>query len=290
MSGYPIVVITGATSGIGQIAAVEIAKLGAKLVLTARNEERAKIAERLIKEVSPDTDVDFYFGDLSLMKDTRRIGLEINENYPKVDVLINNAGIHGFEQRITSEGFAEMIAVNYLTPWLLTDLLKESLIKAENGKIINVASESSRNHGKLKLSDDLIDTSPFTAKGSSEVYGKTKLLNIMFTYELARQLSNTKVTANTLNPGFNNTGLGRDLWFSTILGKILKLLNIGNPKRGADLIVRLATEPKFKNITGRYFTVGTGAEIEPVYPGNEKLMQQSLWKITEELLLDYTKK
>ncbi|MFJ7941879.1 SDR family NAD(P)-dependent oxidoreductase [Peribacillus sp. NPDC096622] len=290
MSGYPIVVITGATSGIGQIAAVEIAKLGAKLVLTARNEERAKIAERLIKEVSPDTEVDFYFGDLSLMKDTRRIGLEIKENYPKVDVLINNAEIHGFEQRITSEGFAEMIAVNYLTPWLLTDLLKESLIKAENGKIINVASESSRNHGKLKLPDDLIDTSPFTAKGSSEVYGKTKLLNIMFTYELARQLSNIKVTANTLNPGFNNTGLGRDLWFSTILGKILKLLNIGNPKRGADLIVRLATEPKFNNITGRYFTVGTGAEIEPVYPGNEKLMQQSLWKITEELLLDYTKK
>lgn len=194
------------------------------------------------------------------MKDTRRIGLEIKENYPNVDVLINNAGIHGFEQRITSEGFAEMIAVNYLTPWLLTDLLKESLIKAENGKIINVASESSRNHGKLKLPDDLIDTSPFTAKGSSEVYGKTKLLNIMFTYELARQLSNIKVTANTLNPGFNNTGLGRDLWFSTILGKILKLLNIGNPKRGADLIVRLATEPKFINITGRYFTVGTGAE------------------------------
>ncbi|MEW5597083.1 SDR family NAD(P)-dependent oxidoreductase [Peribacillus frigoritolerans] len=290
MSGYPIVVITGATSGIGQLAAIEIAKLGTKLVLTARNEERAKIAERLIKEVSPDTEVDFYFGDLSLMKDTRRIGLEIKENYPKVDVLINNAGIHGFEQRITSEGFAEMIAVNYLTPWLLTDLLKESLINAENGKIINVASESSRNHGKLKLPDDLIDTSPFTAKGSSEVYGKTKLINIMFTYELARQLSNIKVTANTLNPGFNNTGLGRDLWFSTILGKILKLLNIGNPKRGADLIVRLATEPKFRNITGRYFTVGTGAEIEPVYPGNEKLMQQSLWKITEELLLDYTKK
>ncbi|WP_445505542.1 SDR family NAD(P)-dependent oxidoreductase [Niallia sp. 03091] len=290
MSKYPIVVITGATSGIGQIAAVEIAKRGAKLVMTARNEERAKTTEKLIKEASPDTEVDFYYGDLSLMKDTRRIGLEIKENYSKVDVLINNAGLHGFEQRITSEGFAEMIAVNYLTPWLLTDLLKESLVNAENGKIINVASESSRNHGKLRLPDNLTNTSPFTIKGSSEIYGKTKLLNIMFTYELSRQFSNTKVTANALNPGFNNTGLGRDLRISTVLGKILKLFNIGNPKRGADLIVRLATDPKFENITGRYYTVGTDAEIDPVYPGNDMFMQQSLWKVTEELLLEYTKK
>jgi NAD(P)-dependent dehydrogenase (short-subunit alcohol dehydrogenase family) len=281
--------MTGATSGIGQIAAIEIAKRGAYLVLTARNKERAKATEKLIKEASPNTEVDFYFGDLSQMKDVRRIGIEIKKNYSKIDILIHNAGLHGFEQRVTTEGFAEMIAVNYLTPWLLTNLLKDSLVKAENAKIINVASEASRNHGELKLPYDLTDKSPFTVRGSSKIYGKTKLLNIMFTGELVRQFSGTKVTANALNPGFNNTGLGRDLRISSVLGKILKILNIGDPKRGADIMVRLALDSEYERVTGGYFNVGTGDKIEPIYPGKDVSMQQRLWNDTKELLLEYIK-
>lgn len=232
MSKGPLIVMTGATSGIGQIAAIEMAKRGAHLVLTARNKERAKATEELIKEASPETNVDFYFGDLSIMKDVRCMGLEIKQNYSKIDILIHNAGLHRFEHCVTSEGFSEMVAVNYLAPWLLTNTLKDSLVKAENAKIINVASEASRNHGDLKLPYDLTDISPFTVRGSSKIYGKTKLLNIMFTGELARQFSDTKVIANAINPGFNNTGLGRDLRLSTVLGKFFKLVNIGNPKRG----------------------------------------------------------
>ncbi|NHC41545.1 SDR family NAD(P)-dependent oxidoreductase [Bacillus sp. MM2020_1] len=289
MSEYPIIVMTGATSGIGQIAAIEIAKYGAHLVLTARNKERAKATEKLIKEASPNTEVDFYFGDLSLMKDVRRIGIEIKQNYSKIDILIHNAGLHGFEQRVTSEGFAEMIAVNYLTPWLLTNLLKDSLLKAKNAKIINVASEASRNHGELKLPCDLTDKSPFTVRGSSKIYGKTKLLNIMFTGELVRQFSGTNVTANALNPGFNNTGLGRDLRISSVLGKVLKILNIGDPKRGADIIVRLALDSEYERVTGGYFNVGTGDKIDPIYPGKDVSMQQRLWNDTKELLLLYVK-
>ncbi|MEV5114371.1 SDR family NAD(P)-dependent oxidoreductase [Peribacillus frigoritolerans] len=289
MPEYPIIVMTGATSGIGQIAAIEIAKRGAHLVLTARNKERAKATEKLIREASPNTEVDFYFGDLSLMHDVRRIGLEIKQYYSKIDVLIHNAGLHGFEQRVTSEGFAEMIAVNYLTPWLLTNLLKDSLVKAKNAKIINVASEASRNHGELKLPYDLTDTSPFTLRGSSKIYGKTKLLNIMFTGELVRQFSGTLVTANALNPGFNNTGLGRELRISSVLGKVLEFLNIGDPKRGADIIVRLALDSEYGRVTGGYFNVGTGDKIDPIYPGKDVSMQQSLWNDTKELLLEYIK-
>jgi NAD(P)-dependent dehydrogenase (short-subunit alcohol dehydrogenase family) len=289
MSEYPIIVMTGATSGIGQIAAIEIAKRGAYLVLTARNKERAKATEKLIKEASPNTEVDFYFGDLSLMKDVRRIGIEIKQNYSKIDILIHNAGLHGFEQRVTSEGFAEMIAVNYLTPWLLTNLLKDSLIAAESAKIVNVASEASRNHGKLKLPKDLMDTSPFTARGSSEIYGRTKLLNIMFTFELARQFSGTGVTANALNPGFNNTGLGRELRISTVLGSILKFLHIGDPRRGANIIVRLALDSEYDRVTGEYFNVGTGVKIDPISPGKDVSMQQRLWNDTKEILFEYIK-
>jgi NAD(P)-dependent dehydrogenase (short-subunit alcohol dehydrogenase family) len=282
-----IVVITGATNGIGQIAAIELAKLGVKLALTSRSKSRAEATEKYIKEVAPNTKIDFYYGDLSLMSDVQRIGHEINAAYPKIDVLINNAGLHGFEQRITSEGFAEMIAVNYFAPWLLTNLLRESLVRTGNARIVNVASEASRNHGLLKLPDDLTDTSPFTLKRSSEIYGKTKLLNIMFNYESARNLNGTGVTVNALNPGFNNTGLGRELRISHILGKILKFLHIGDPQNGADIIVRLASDVCFQGITGGYFNVKTGSLIEPIYPGNDIATQERLWSDTKRILQKY---
>lgn len=284
MSTYPIAVITGATSGLGQLVAIELAKRGTQLVLTARNEKRAETVRNIIKDIAPNAKVDFFFGDLSLMKDVKRIGNEIKAAYPKIDVLVNNAGLHGFEQRITKEGFPEMIAVNYLAPWLLTRTLLSSLMNSKNARIVNVASEASRNHGELKLPDVLTDTSEFTARGSSMIYGKTKLLDIMFTQELGRQLDGTGVTVNALNPGFNVTGLGRELGFSSVLAKILNVLHIGDPRRGADIILRLATDPEYQGVTGGYFNVGTGKPIVPIYPGGDINMQNKLWKDTKDLL------
>ena len=284
MMTYPIVVITGATSGLGQLVAIELAKRGTHLVLTARNRNRAEMTRKMIKDFAPKTEVDFFFGDLSLMEDVRRIGNEIKTAYPKIDVLVNNAGLHAFEQRITSEGFSEMIAVNYLAPWLLTHTLQQSLIKSGNARIVNVASEASRNHGELKLPEDLTNTATFTSRGSFALYGKTKLLDIMFTGELARQLSGTGVTVNAINPGFNVTGLGRELWFASILEHILKFLHIGDPRKGADIITRLVVEPQYHEVTGGYFNVGTCTPILPVYPGGDITMQNKLWNDTKELL------
>jgi NAD(P)-dependent dehydrogenase (short-subunit alcohol dehydrogenase family) len=284
MNKYPIVVITGATSGLGQLVAIELVKRGAYLVLTARSKERAESTKRMLENIKPEANIDFFFGDLALMEDVGRIGKEIKVAYPKIDILINNAGLHAFEQRVTSEGFSEMIAVNYLAPWLLTNILLEPLIKSENARIVNVASEASRNHGELKLPEDLTDISGFTARGSSSIYGKTKLLDIMFTAELARQLSGTMVTVNSLNPGFNVTGLGRELWFASVLENILKFLHIGDPRKGADIIIRLAVEPQYHGVTGGYFNVGTGKSIIPVNPGGDITMQNKLWNDTKELL------
>jgi NAD(P)-dependent dehydrogenase (short-subunit alcohol dehydrogenase family) len=284
MSSYPIVVITGATSGLGQLVAIELAKRGNHLVLTARNKNRAEMTQKIIKDIVPKAEVDFFFGDLSLMGDVKRVGNEITAAYPKFDALVNNAGLHTFEQRITSEGFAEMIAVNYLAPWLLTYTIQQSLVNSRNARIVNVASEASRNHGELKLPDDLTDTAPFTARKSSGLYGKTKLLDIMFTGELARQLSGTGITVNALNPGFNVTGLGRELWFASIIENILKFLHIGDPRKGAEIITRLVVEPQFQGVTGGYFNVGTGKPIVPIYPGGDISMQNKLWNVTKELL------
>lgn len=284
MNNHPIVVITGATNGLGQLVAIELANRGAHLVLTARSRNKAEATRDMIKNIAPKAKIDFFFGDLSSMKEVIRIGDEIRTAYPKIDILINNAGLHAFQQRITSEGFSEMIAVNYLSPWLLTYTLKQSLINSGNARIINVASEASRNHGKLRLPDDLTNTDLFNNKGSSLLYGKTKLLNIMFTGELARRLAGTGVTVNALNPGFNVTGLGRELWFASPLERMLKFFHIGDPHKGADIIIRLASESKYQGVTGGYFNVGTGKPIIPIYPGGDANTQSQLWEYTEKLL------
>ncbi|GFZ29852.1 short-chain dehydrogenase [Clostridium zeae] len=283
MKKQSIVVLTGATSGLGQLVAAELAKRGVHLVLTARSKSKAEETMSMLKSINPEAKVDFFYGDLSSMKDVKRIGDEINSTYPNIDVLINNAGLHAFEQRITEDGFSEMIAVNYLAPWLLTYILQETLIKSGEATVVNVASEASRNHGILKLPEDLTDTSTFTARESSKLYGKTKLLNIMFTGELARLFVGTGVTVNALNPGFNVTGLGRELAFASVLERILNLLHIGDPHRGADIIVRLATDTKYKEVTGGYFNVGTGKAINPSYPCGDEGLENKLWTYTKEI-------
>lgn len=288
MTTKPIIVITGATSGLGQLVAIEMAKRGAHLVLTARSESRAEATQKMIKESVPAAEINFFYGDLSLMKDVSRLGQEISDAYPKIDVLLNNAGLHAFEQRITSENISEMMAVNYFAPWILTHTLQLSLKAAGSARIINVASEASRNHGELKLPEDLINTSDFTARGSSEIYGKTKLLNIMFTAELARQFKGTGVIVHALNPGFNVTGLGRELWFAPILERVLKFLHIGNPRKGADIIIRLMIDPKYQETTGGYFNVGTGNPIVPVHPGGDKEMENKLWNDTRLVIHQIT--
>lgn len=285
-SNHPIVVITGATSGLGQLAALELAKRGMQLVLTARSRERAAATRKLILEAVPSAQIRFFYGDLSLMQDVQRIGQEIGTAFPKIDVLLNNAGLHAFEPRTTSEGLPEMMAVNYLSPWLLTHTLLTSLRNAGNARIVNAASEASRRHGTLTLPHDLTDTSPFTARGSSPIYGKTKLLNIMFTAELARRCAGSGISTNALNPGFNVTGLGRELRFASVLERILNALRIGDPRRGTDMMVRLVTEPEYRQVTGGYFNVGTGKEIIAVAPARDVALQQQLWRDTETLLAE----
>lgn len=276
--------ITGATSGLGRLAAIELAKRGANLVLTARNLERAEAARAEITTAAPGTQVDIFLVDLTSTSDVRRVGKEIAAHYDHIDVLINNAGIHAFEQRITRDGYPEMVMVNYFAPWLLTRELLPSLASTPGARVVIVGSEASRRHGVLRLPNDLTDTEPFTARGSSALYGKSKLLAIMFTLELARRIDDTGVTANCLDPGFNVTGLGRELSFAAPLGKILTRLHIGDPANGAGLIVKLSTDPDFTGRSGGYYTAKGTKHLVPVHPGNDVDLQAQLWTDTERLL------
>jgi NAD(P)-dependent dehydrogenase (short-subunit alcohol dehydrogenase family) len=128
-----------------------------------------------------------------------------------------------------------------------------------------------------------------TARGSSAIYGQTKLMNIMFSMELARELMGTGVAVNRLCPGFNVTGLGRELWFAAPLEQLLTWLKIGNPERGADIIVRLASDPAFADVTSGYFSVSDARPLVPVAPGADQQAQRALWQATAERVAAFSR-
>jgi NAD(P)-dependent dehydrogenase (short-subunit alcohol dehydrogenase family) len=271
MDPRPTIVITGATSGIGQRAAIALARQGAQLVLTARSQAKADATLTMIEAAAPGTQVHVHFGDFTDLTSVATLGREIAARHVRIDVLINNAGIHAFTPRVGVDGYSEMIAVNYLAPWLLTSILRETLVRSAPSRIVTVASEASRQGASFD---------PLVVLGSAATYGQTKLMNIMFSLELSHQLSGSGVAVNCLCPGFNVTGLGRELWFAGPLERLLTWLKIGDPKRGASIIVRLAGDPAFAEVTGGYFSVKDARPIIPVALGADCQAQQTLWQAT----------
>lgn len=279
----PVAVITGATSGLGHIVALELARQGYRIGTVARSRSRAEVLVTDLKAVT-DQPVDIFHADLGLVSDARRVGEEIAAHYPRLDVLVNNAGLHAFAQRITAEGFAEMTAVNYLGPFVLTEALRAKLGASAPARIVNVASEASRQAKTISLAEDLHRTDPYTRRESMSLYGRTKLMTIMWTQELARRLDAGKVTVNCCDPGFNATGLGRDLPGSAVLQRVLKTLKIGDPRKGAGIIVRLATDPALAVTSGGYFSVHDARPLQCPEPGRDPHAQRELWDETVALL------
>jgi NAD(P)-dependent dehydrogenase (short-subunit alcohol dehydrogenase family) len=284
MDAKPVIVVTGATNGLGRLTALELARRGAHLGVVARSEEKADDLRREIEQVAPATPVDSFLADLSSLREVRRVGQEIDARYERIDVLVNNAGVHAFSQRITAEGLGEMVAVNYLAPWVLTDTLRDRLIASTPARVVTVASEAARQSGPVTPATDLTATGNYNRRQSLERYGRTKLMDIMFTQELGRRLAGTGVTAHCCDPGFNTSGLGRDLPMAGVLQKILSVLRVGDPRRGAGIIVRLATDPAVALTTGGYFSVRDAKPLACPPPGREATLQHELWESTAALV------
>ncbi|RCG33374.1 SDR family NAD(P)-dependent oxidoreductase [Sphaerisporangium album] len=278
--------ITGATHGLGRLVALDLARQGVHLGIVARSQAKIDRLRGEIDAIAPGTPVDAYLVDLSSLRDVRRIGREISARHERISVLVNNAGVHAFSQRVTPEGFAEMVAVNYLAPWVLTDTLRDTLVASRPARVVTVASEAARHSGGITPARDLILTDDYTRRESSTLYGRSKLMDIMFSQELARRLEGTGVTANCCDPGFNTTGLGRELPFAGALEKILTTLRIGDPRRGARIITRLATDPAFAGTTGGYFSAKNAEPLECPPPGRDAAVQRDLWETTATLLDD----
>jgi NAD(P)-dependent dehydrogenase (short-subunit alcohol dehydrogenase family) len=242
------VVVTGATSGIGEVAAVALAKLGARIVLVARDKSRGDATLARLRDCIPDIAHSVHFADLLRLTEMKRVAAEIADREPRIDVLINNAGAMFAKRRLTEDGLERTFALNHMAYFVMTAGLRERLLASGPARIINTASAA--HQGATLNFDDLQSAKSF---GARKAYGQSKLCNILFTRELARRLHGTGVTANCLHPGFVATRFGdqsgglisRLVWFA-------KFFAI-SPAQGAETIIYLASSPDVRETTGQYF-------------------------------------
>lgn len=243
------VVITGATNGIGLAAAEALAARGARLAIVARDPARAEAAVARVRAASgANSEVDVLMADLSTQAEVRRLAAEIRERYPRVDVLANNAGVILSRRQISADGFELTWAVNHLAPFLLTTLLLDRLRESAPARVITTSSAAHR--GNRIPFDDLNAERGYA---SFRRYGESKLANILFTAELARQLQGSGVTANCFHPGFVATGFNGNngAMMRTAMGALRPFQR--SPARGADTLVWLADAPEVGDVTGCYF-------------------------------------
>jgi len=255
-----ICLVTGANAGIGRATATGLARMGATVVMVCRNPERGESAQAEIAAKTGSPNLDLLIADLSSQGSIRKLARTFTSQYPQLHVLINNAGAITPRRRLTVDGIETQFAVNHLAPFLLTDLLLDTLKESAPARIVTVSSQV---HSKSPLDlDDLRSASDYTA---SQVYRKTKLANILFTYELARRLEGTGVVANCLHPGVIATKLLDDYMGGSHEAGFGSSESFGDsPENGAAVVLHVATSPEIDGVSGKYFYDNTVRETAPV--------------------------
>ncbi|MGO9342345.1 MAG: SDR family oxidoreductase [Acidimicrobiales bacterium] len=274
------VVITGASSGIGLATAIDLAAMGADVIITARDPRRGGAAVDSIAKASGREPALAVF-DLGSLSSVREGAAEILARASHIDVLVNNAGIVLSDRTLTADGLETTFAVNHLGPFLLTALLHDRVVSSAPSRIVNVASSA---HASARGGLDFDDLQAANGYKLSKVYARSKLANIYFTTELARRLAGTKVTANCLHPGTVRTGWGRD-------GDTHGLLTLGikvsapfflSPEKGARTSVYLASSREVEGVTGKYFV--KCRERTPSKAARDGDAAKRLWQMSEELV------
>jgi NAD(P)-dependent dehydrogenase (short-subunit alcohol dehydrogenase family) len=243
------VLITGGTGGIGKATAIGLAALGAHVAITGRDLGRAEAAAADIRDTTGNPDVDAFGADLSSQVEVRRLAAEVLEANPRLDVLINNVGGFWATRHVTADGLERTFAVNHLAAYLLTNLLLDRLKASTPARVVTVASNA-QSLGRI----DFEDLQGERTYSGQTAYNQSKLADVMFTYELARRLAGTGVTATVLHPGVVRTGFGAE-----DPSRIFKLLVplwrpfMKTPRDGAATSIYLASSPEVAGVTGMYF-------------------------------------
>lgn len=267
------VMITGASGGIGQAAAIALARAGADLVLVCRNFEHGQAALDAVKAVARGGSAELLMMDLASQASVRQGAAVFLGSHDVLHVLINNAGVFPHKRRATTDGFELTFAVNYLGPFLLTNLLVPRLERSGSGRVVNVTS-AMHHRGHIHWNNLQLEHS-FTPR---RAYSQSKLALVMFTYELARRLANQPVTANAVHPGVVATGIDRDL--SRFVRWLAKRLFL-SPERGAQPVVHMAMAPELATVSGRYYHRERQAPSSP--DSYDRASAARLWKLSERL-------
>jgi NAD(P)-dependent dehydrogenase (short-subunit alcohol dehydrogenase family) len=244
-----VCVITGATSGIGEVAAEELARQGARLVLIARDQARGETTLARLRAIAPAAAHRVHYADLARIAEMKRVAAEIAAAEPRIDLLVNNAGALFTAREVTVDGLEKHFAVNHVAYFVITQVLRERLAAAAPARVVSTASGA--HYGAHLDLDDLQFANRYRG---FQAYQRSKLYNVMWTRELARRLAGTGVTANCFHPGFVATRYGDHAGGLLSWGvRVAKLFAISSEK-GAQTLVYLATSPEVADVTGSYFT------------------------------------
>ena len=273
-----ICLITGATSGIGLVTARELAARGATVAVVGRNESKTRAAVEDIRQQTGNNEVDYLLADLSSQAAIRGMAEAFRRRYGELHVLINNAGVLLWRRQETVDGLEMTFAVNHLAPFLLTNLLLDTLRASAPARIITVASVA---HNGATISFDDVQHTRGRYQ-SLRVYGQSKLANIMFTYELARRLEGSGVTANTLHPGIIATGIYRssNRIFNRAAMAFMPVF-AQSPEQGAQTSIYLATSPEVASVSGQYFVKRKPQRSSSA--SYDEAAQKRLWDISKQL-------
>ncbi len=269
-----ICLVTGATLGIGKETALGLARKGAHVVIVGRDEARTRETAAWIAKESSNPQVDFLVADLSSQAEVRRLAAAFADIYPRLDVLINNAGAIFMKRELTVDGVERTWALNHLAEFLLTHLLLDKLAASAPARIVNVSSDA-HTAGAIAF-DDLQGEKKY---GGMRIYAQSKLANILFTYALARRLAGKGVTANCLHPGVVATGFGHNT-----PGFVNTLLSLARPflltaQQGAATSIYLASSPEVANVSGKYFVKCKPAASSKL--STDVALQEKLWQLSE---------
>ncbi len=271
-----IVMVTGATSGIGEVTAHNVAAMGATLIIVARNPDKAAATQASIQQQTGNQP-EILLADLSMQAQIRQLATTFQAKYDRLDVLVNNAGVFNLSREESADGFEMTWATNHLNYFLLTNLLLDSLKASSAGRVVNVASDAHKG-GEIFFDDPNL-TENFS---SWKAYSQSKLANVMFSYELARQLEGTTITTNALHPGFVRTGFARN---NGLLGRLLMPI-VGlaaiSSEKGAETMTYLASSPEVEGVSGTYFD--KKKVIPSAKQSYDEAAQKRLWEMSAEMV------